>query len=117
MPPSLHSVLGASSAHRWLACTPSARLSEKLDKRYGRKESAFAAEGTKAHELGEIKIRNAVYHADGMTTAIYSRMSADEKKVYPGINDARYKALREGLATERPARFSCRVKIPSDAAS
>ena len=97
MPPSLHSVLGASSAHRWLACTPSARLSEKLDKRYGRKESAFAAEGTKAHELGEIKIRNAVYHADGMTTAIYSRMSADEKKVYPGINDARYKALREGL--------------------
>ena len=97
MPPSLHSVLGASSAHRWLACTPSARLSEKLDKRYGRKESAFAAEGTKAHELGEIKIRNAVYHADGMTTTIYSRMSADEKKVYPGINDARYKALREGL--------------------
>ena len=57
MPPSLHSVLGASSAHRWLACTPSARLSEKLDKRYGRKESAFAAEGTKAHELGEIKKR------------------------------------------------------------
>ena len=34
MPPSLHSVLGASSAHRWLACTPSARLGEKLDKRY-----------------------------------------------------------------------------------
>ena len=26
MPPSKHAILSASSAHRWLHCTPSARL-------------------------------------------------------------------------------------------
>lgn len=97
MPPSLHSVLGASSAHRWLACTPSARLGEKLDNRFGKKSSPFAAEGTKAHELGEIKIRNALYHADGMTVSKLSRMSKTARDAYEGINDNRYKALREAL--------------------
>ena len=53
MPPSLHAVLGASSAHRWLICTPSARLCEKLTSRFGSESSPYAAEGTKAHALAE----------------------------------------------------------------
>ena len=97
MPPSLHAVLGASSAHRWLVCTPSARLSEKFDQRYGRKESEYAAEGTKAHALGELKIRQALYKADGMTAAKHSRMGKAEQEAYPGINSRRYKALRDAL--------------------
>ena len=97
MPPSLHAVLGASSAHRWLACTPSARLSEKFDERFGKKESTYAQEGTKAHALGELKIRRALYKVDGMTTAKLSRMSKDVRAEYPGINEHRYKALRADL--------------------
>lgn len=57
MPPSLHAILGASSAKRWMACPPSARLEEKLRDRFGDRSSPFAAEGTRAHELAELKLR------------------------------------------------------------
>ena len=87
MPPSLHAVLGASSAHRWLVCTPSARLAERMEERFGKRESSYAREGTVAHELGELKIRNAVYHADEMTAAKLAQMSEDEREQYIGINE------------------------------
>lgn len=57
MPPELHSFLGASSAKRWLTCTPSARLGEAYLSRFGSETSPWAEEGTKAHALGELKIR------------------------------------------------------------
>lgn len=48
-----HAILSASSAHRWLVCTPSARL--ELEE--GQEEcSAYAAEGTAAHALAELKL-------------------------------------------------------------
>lgn len=48
-----HAILSASSAHRWLVCTPSARL--ELEE--GTEEcSVYAAEGTAAHELAELKL-------------------------------------------------------------
>jgi len=95
--PSLHAILGASSAHRWLACPPSARLCERLEKRFEKKDSPYAREGTKAHTLGEIKIRNALYHADEMTTTKWSRLTQEEQDAYEGINDFRYQALRDDL--------------------
>ena len=49
-----HAILSASSAYRWTACTPSARLEEN----YENTSSIFAAEGTLAHELGELKLRH-----------------------------------------------------------
>ena len=49
-----HALLSASSAEKWLHCTPSARMEEKFSDTAG--ESA--AEGTLAHELAEIKARN-----------------------------------------------------------
>lgn len=97
MPPSLHAVLGASSAHRWLVCTPSARLCEKLTSRFGNESSPYAAEGTKAHALAEIKVRLAYYKADSMTAAKHSRMSPEQQKAYLGINEFRFKALRNEL--------------------
>lgn len=97
MPPSLHAVLGASSAHRWLTCTPSARLGERLTTRFGTEESIYAREGTKAHALGEAKIRRAIYEADGMDASKHSHMSAEEQEAYPGINEFRYQALRDEL--------------------
>lgn len=67
-----HAILSASGAHRWLKCTPSARLELEFDDTSGE----AAAEGTAAHELSEYKLRNAlnrecekpssVYHSDEM---------------------------------------------------
>lgn len=48
-----HAVLSASSASQWLNCTPSARLSEKLEEQ----RSEYADEGTLAHEYSENEIR------------------------------------------------------------
>lgn len=49
-----HALLSASSAHRWIHCTPSARLEEQFPDT----TSDAAKEGTLAHELAEIKIRH-----------------------------------------------------------
>ena len=51
--PSDHALLGPSSAHRWLSCTPSARLEEGLPDT----GSSYATEGTLAHRLGELLLR------------------------------------------------------------
>ncbi len=53
MPPQKHAILSASSSHRWLNCTPSARLEQEFEDR----ESEAAAEGTAAHALCEHKLR------------------------------------------------------------
>lgn len=47
-----HSLLSASSAHRWLECTPSARATYTEENEC----SVYAQEGTAAHELAEIKL-------------------------------------------------------------
>jgi len=48
-----HAVLSASSAKRWMACPPSARLEEALPD----KGSEYAAEGTYAHSMAELILR------------------------------------------------------------
>lgn len=55
-----HALLSASSAHRWLLCTPSARLEEQFPDT----ASEAAAEGTLAHELAEMKLRNYFFTHD-----------------------------------------------------
>lgn len=56
MAPSDHALLSASGAHRWLNCTPSARLeSDEPDS-----SSAAAEQGTAAHALAEHKLRRAL---------------------------------------------------------
>lgn len=55
--PGIHAVLSPSKAKQWLACPPSARLSAKFSERFGEKSSEFAAEGTKAHAVAELKLR------------------------------------------------------------
>ena len=51
-----HAVLSASSAARWIACPPSARLNaEKSDT-----PSEYAAQGTDAHTLCEYKLCKAL---------------------------------------------------------
>ena len=48
-----HALLSASTAHRWLNCTPSAVLESYEDVE---ECSVYAAEGTAAHSLAEIKL-------------------------------------------------------------
>lgn len=56
MPPNNHAILSASSSHRWMNCTPSARLEQEFADR----ETEAAAEGTAAHALCEHKLRRAL---------------------------------------------------------
>ena len=56
MPPKGHAVLSASSSERWLNCPPSARLCEN----YEDKGSDYAAEGTDAHTLCEMLLKQAL---------------------------------------------------------
>lgn len=52
-----HALLSASGAHRWMACTPSA----VLEAQFPDTTSEAAREGTLAHELAELKLRNYFY--------------------------------------------------------
>lgn len=48
-----HALLSASGAHRWLECTPSAKLEEQ----FPASTSEYASEGTAAHEVAELTAR------------------------------------------------------------
>ena len=56
-----HALLSASGAYQWMACTPSARLQEQFP---DNPSGTAAAEGTLAHELAELKVRNYFYTPD-----------------------------------------------------
>ncbi|MDA3130375.1 DUF2800 domain-containing protein [Aliibacillus thermotolerans] len=62
-----HAILSASGAHRWMNCTPSARLELEFDDSSGE----AAKEGTAAHELGEHKLREALKIPTKKPTSIY----------------------------------------------
>lgn len=51
--PTAHALLSASSAHRWLNCPPSVRLTENMSE----KTSEYAEEGRLAHAIGELHLR------------------------------------------------------------
>lgn len=48
-----HALLSASGSHKWLVCTPSARLEEQFPETH----SSYADEGRLAHEIAELKLR------------------------------------------------------------
>lgn len=51
--PRRHALLSASAAHRWMACTPSAVFEQSFQEEH----SEYAAEGTFAHKMAELKLR------------------------------------------------------------
>jgi hypothetical protein len=57
-----HALLSASGAHRWLHCTPSARLEEKFEESSPATSSVYADEGTLAHEFGDLNLKKAAGH-------------------------------------------------------
>lgn len=52
MPPAKHAALGASGAHRWMACPGSIRLSEEVPD--SDTDSIYAQKGSAAHEVAEM---------------------------------------------------------------
>lgn len=69
-----HALLSASSAARWLACPPSARLEENFPDT----TSDYAREGSLAHELAELKLRK--YAIEPMTQRTYATRANKLKK-------------------------------------
>ncbi|MED4495575.1 DUF2800 domain-containing protein [Heyndrickxia coagulans] len=69
-----HALLSASGAHRWLVCTPSARLEEQ----FADTTSDYAREGTLAHEIAELKLCK--YFTDPMSQSTYTRRLNKFKK-------------------------------------
>ena len=53
-----HSVLGASSSHRWIHCPASVAMSQKVP---SPPSSSYAMEGTAAHELAELSLTKKVH--------------------------------------------------------
>ncbi|WHH58449.1 DUF2800 domain-containing protein [Petroclostridium sp. X23] len=57
-----HALLSASGSHKWLHCTPSARLEDTLPE----SQSSYANEGRLAHEIAELKLRKAFIEPIGV---------------------------------------------------
>lgn len=70
-----HALLSASSAHRWINCTPA----PYLEAQHPDTSSDAAAEGTAAHELAEHKLRQ---HLDIPTTRPVSEWDSEEMDDY-----------------------------------
>ena len=83
-----HAVLSASGAHRWLECTPSARLEENFEDR----SSDSAKEGTLAHSIAEAKVRNMLI--DPLPKRSFSKILKDFTK------DAMYRKEMDALTDE-----------------
>lgn len=59
-----HALLGPSGAHKWIHCTPSARLEEQFPDT----TSEYAAEGSLAHSIAELKLKKAFVEPMGPRT-------------------------------------------------
>lgn len=70
-----HALLSASSAHKWLWCTPSARLEDELPD----STSDAAKEGTLAHSICELKLAK-LFTDQNMTTRTYNGRMEKLKK-------------------------------------
>ncbi|MDO5049980.1 MAG: DUF2800 domain-containing protein [Actinomycetaceae bacterium] len=76
MAPETHALLSASSAHRWLNCTPSALLEAGKPDR----GSAASLEGTAAHALAEWKLAETLGRGPGPRPA--SNYDSDDMEAY-----------------------------------
>ena len=69
-----HAILSPSGAHRWMHCPPSAQL----EKRFPDERSDYAAEGTFAHRVADLRLSRAI--ANTLKPSIYKKQLAELKK-------------------------------------
>ena len=101
--PDRHALLGPSTAHRWMNCTPSARLEEGITD----KGSTYAAEGTLAHRIGELVLRQRWEGAD-ITAEL---VQAQSDPLYSGEMREHMEAYA-AFVEERMAEAMTRCKDP-----
>ena len=68
-----HALLSASSAHRWLACPPSAVVAEA----YPEQDTDYTREGTVAHEIAEIYASDDVIDIEATTEDIAKEITKE----------------------------------------
>ncbi|QNB48182.1 DUF2800 domain-containing protein [Thermanaerosceptrum fracticalcis] len=73
-----HALLSASSSHKWLICTPSARLEEKLPET----KSEYAEEGRLAHAIAELKAKKHFTEPMGPKTFARKLKALQENPLY-----------------------------------
>ncbi len=106
-----HALLSASSSHRWLNCSPSARLEQEFDDT----ESTAAAEGTAAHALCEHKLKKALKRRSKKPVSEYD---CDEMDAYTddyvgfvieAVEEAKQTCADPLVLIEQRLDFSCYV--------
>ncbi|MBR4000066.1 MAG: DUF2800 domain-containing protein, partial [Clostridia bacterium] len=106
-----HALLSASSSHRWLNCSPSARLEQEFDDT----ESTAAAEGTAAHALCEHKLKKALKRRSKKPVSEYD---CDEMDAYTddyvefvmeAVEEAKQNCSDPLVLIEQRLDFSCNV--------
>ena len=111
MAPKAHAVLSASASHRWLECTPSARLELEFEDR----ESEAAAEGTAAHALAEHKLKKALKMRSRKPVSKYDCDEMDQytddyvQFVMEQIAEAKQNCPDPQVLIEQRLDFSCYV--------
>ena len=111
MPPLKHAVLSASSSHRWLNCSPSARLEQEFEDR----ETEAAAEGTAAHALCEHKLKRALKMRSRKPVSQYDCDEMDEytdayvQFVLEALAEAKQTCADPQILIEQKLDFSCYV--------
>lgn len=111
MAPNKHAILSASSSHRWLNCSPSARLEQEFEDR----ETEAAAEGTAAHALCEHKLKKALKMRSRKPVSRYDCDEMDEHTdayvqfVLEALAEARQTCPDPQILIEQKLDFSCYV--------
>jgi len=83
MPPTQHARLSASSAHRWMNCAGSVRMSEGLTD----PETHYQLEGRAAHALAEFALKNP--GADWPTEVVIDSKDGPKTKTWPVDDEMR----------------------------
>lgn len=102
-----HALLSASGASRWIACPPSARLTDGIPD----VSSEYAREGTLAHELSEVKLRRKLLPCNAkQRKALDARLA--ELKAFPMYGPEMETATEDyvALVAERFTAAKARTK-------
>ncbi len=103
--PEIHARLSASGAKKWINCPGSVQMEEQFED----KVSEFAAEGTKAHALGELKIKRQLNrikpaeYSDKLTEL--GEIPADMTEYAEGYRDFVMERYNEVLRTTPDAKL------------
>lgn len=97
-----HALLSPSSAHRWLACTPSALL----EAQFPDTTSSAAAEGTLAHEICEIKARQKFFQKSDLG---YMAKNVATRELNKLRKDPLFQDEMEGYTDDYVSELDCQA--------